>query len=115
AGCSRAYLGITTEGFLLRVNAVSPSAQLTMCGDGSFSDCFCLEIYPSAGAIGISSIEQVLPPLGVGAANHPHDVTTGVQAERARFAHQAHINLTQQMIPLAMVAGMAACDQVFPG
>src|SRR5438045_8368700 len=60
------------------------------------------------------SIEQELSPLGIEAADRPHDVTAGMQTEGARLAHEPHINLAQQVIALAVIAGMAARDQVFP-
>ena len=42
-------------------------------------------IVPDRGAT--QSIEQVLSPLGIGAADHPHYVAARVQTESARLAH----------------------------
>jgi len=38
-----------------------------------------------------------------------------MQAEGAGFAQKSHRSLSQQMITFAMIAGMAAGNQVFPG
>jgi hypothetical protein len=40
----------------------------------------------------VSLIEEILAPLLVGAADHAHDVTAGVQAEGAGLAHESHID-----------------------
>ena len=59
-------------------------------------------------------VEQIFPPLLIGSSDHPHDVAAGVQAEGSRFTLQAHVDLAEQMIPLAMVTWVAAGNQVFP-
>lgn len=66
-------------------------------------------------AASLQSIKQILPPLGIGPADHAHDVAAGMQAEGAGLAQQAHVDLAQQVIALAVIAGMAAGDQVLPG
>src|SRR5687767_14965525 len=59
--------------------------------------------------------EQVLPPLRVAFAEQPHQVTAGMQAERARRAHQFQASLLGRAVSLAVVTRIAAGDQIFPG
>src|SRR3954447_16141616 len=61
------------------------------------------------------SVEQVLTPLRVGVPHQPHDVTAGVEIERARLTEQFHIRLVCQLVTFPSVAIMAAGDQVLPG
>lgn len=59
-------------------------------------------------------VEEILAPLLVGAPDHAHDVTAGVQAEGARLAHQSHIDLAQQVVAFTVIARMAAGYKIFP-
>lgn len=61
------------------------------------------------------SVEEILLPLGIGAAHHAHDVTAGVQVEGARLAHQLHAGLVRQQIALLAIAVVATGDEVLPG
>jgi hypothetical protein len=64
----------------------------------------------------ITSIEQILPPAVVAAAQHAHDLPAGVQREGPRVAQQDHVvDLVQHAVALAAVAGVAAGHQVLPG
>ena len=38
-----------------------------------------------------NSVKQILSPLRIGAADHPHDMAAGVKAESAWLAQQLHI------------------------
>lgn len=60
-------------------------------------------------------IEEILAPLLVGASDHAHDMTAGVQAEGARLPHQTHVDFAQQVVAFAVIAGMAARYKIFPG
>src|SRR6185437_1858552 len=54
---------------------------------------------------GTCSIEQVLPPPVVAAAEHAHDLAAGVQRESPGFAQQDHvIDFVQQPVAFAAVA-----------
>src|SRR5689334_2935671 len=60
-------------------------------------------------------IEQVFAPLIVALAEQSHQVTAGVEAERARGAVQFHAGLVGGAAAFAVIAGVAAGDEVFPG
>ena len=60
-------------------------------------------------------VKQVLTPFQIRPADHPHDVTAGVQREWARLLLQLHVCFGKQVIPFAPVAGVAASHQVLPG
>jgi len=45
---------------------------------------------------------------------HPHQVTAGVQAERPGYSRQFHAGFIGGAIPLAVVAGMTAGNQILP-
>jgi hypothetical protein len=59
-------------------------------------------------------IEKVLPPLSIRSSDHPHDVPAGMQGEGPWLLKQFHISFSQQPVPFAAVAGMAAGNQIFP-
>jgi hypothetical protein len=70
----------------------------------------------SPSRIPFRSIEQILPPAVVAAAQHAHDLAAGVQREGARLAQQNHVvDLAEHAVALAAVAGVAAGHQVLPG
>jgi len=60
------------------------------------------------------SIEQVLAPLVVALAEKPHQMAAGVQTERPRRARQPHARLFRSAVAFAVIAGMAAGDQILP-
>ena len=62
----------------------------------------------------IPSIEEILPPLVVGAAHQAHDVAARVQVEGTGLAHQFHAGFDGKLISLLAVAEMAASDQILP-
>ena len=63
----------------------------------------------------VPSIEQVLAPAVVAAAQHAHDLAAGVQREGPGLAQQDHVvDLVQHAVAFAAVAGVAAGHQVFP-
>ena len=59
-------------------------------------------------------IEEVFAPLIVALAEQPHQMTAGMQAERTRSPRQAHPRFLRSPAALAIIAGMAAGDQIFP-
>ena len=63
----------------------------------------------------MASIEQVLAPLRIALTEHAHQVAAGMQAEWARLPGQAHAGLFGRPAAFAVVAGMAARNQVLPG
>src|SRR5579864_1259586 len=68
-------------------------------------------------ALGLTAkllIKKVLSPLRVGPPDHPHNMPAGMQREGTRLLKQLHISLSQQPVPLAAIARMAAGNQVFP-
>ena len=68
----------------------------------------------AAAALNPLLVEEVLTPLVVALCEKSHQVTAGVQTEWARCACQFHPRLVRRPAALAIVARMAAGNQVFP-
>ncbi len=60
-------------------------------------------------------VEEVLLPLRVPFAQHPHEMTAGVQTEWARLARQLHTCFLGSPVSFAVVTGVAAGNQILPG
>ena len=43
-----------------------------------------------------------------------HDVATGVEVERARFAGRLHIRFVRKLVAFTAIAGMTAGNEVLP-
>ena len=61
------------------------------------------------------SEEQILTPLLFTFAQQSHEMTAGMQAEGLGLAGQFHPGFFRRAATLAVVAGMAAGHQIFPG
>ena len=60
-------------------------------------------------------VEQIFPPTIVAAAQHAHDLATGVKREGAWLAHQSHVvDFVEQAVAFATIAGVAAGNEIFP-
>ena len=59
-------------------------------------------------------IKQILAPLFVALAEQAHQVTAGVEAERAWRAKEFHAGLFGCAIALSIVTPMTTGDQIFP-
>lgn len=58
-------------------------------------------------------VVEILSPLLVRMADHPHDMPASMQRKRPRLPDQLHVlQLVQKLIALAPVAVMAARNQV---
>src|SRR5258708_14128513 len=60
-------------------------------------------------------VEQILLPLVVALREQTHQVAAGMQAKRPRRAGELHAGLLGRAAALAVVAGMAARDEILPG
>src|SRR5689334_12307503 len=61
------------------------------------------------------SVKQVFAPLRVPLAQHTHQMTAGVQAERTGLACELHSSLVGSAIALAIVARMTERHKILPG
>src|SRR5579883_1669904 len=59
-------------------------------------------------------VKQVFAPLGVAFAEHSHQMAAGVEAERTGLTGELHACLLRRSAALAVIARMAAGDEVFP-
>ena len=60
-------------------------------------------------------VEEVFAPAGVGVAKHAHEVSAGMEAEGPGLFAEFHSRFFGGSIAFAVVTGMAAGDEVFPG
>src|ERR1039458_9218740 len=87
---------------MLRIVALIPRHRTTISRIRALANC--------------RSIEEVLAPAVVAAAQHAHDLAAGVEREGARLAEQNHVvDLAEQAIAFVAVALVAAGDEIFPG
>lgn len=62
----------------------------------------------------LGAIEKVLTPTGVAAAEIAHDLSIDVEAEGLRMFEQAHTHFIGESIAFAIIAALAAGDEVVP-
>ena len=68
---------------------------------------------PGAGWV-LFAEKEVFAPLVVTAAEEAHEVTAGVKTEGARRTEELHAGFFGGAVAFAVVAGVAAGDEVFP-
>ena len=70
---------------------------------------------PGGGLDDLLRVEEVFAPLVVAAAQQAHQVTAGMEAERARLAKEFHARFFRGAAALTIVAAVATGDQILPG
>src|SRR5579862_3016780 len=71
--------------------------------------------FPVFSAVPMLLVEEILAPLLVALPNQAHQLPRSVQRERTRAPLQLEARFFRRAIALAVVAGVAACDQILPG
>ena len=61
------------------------------------------------------SVKQILPPLIVALTEQAHQMTARMQRERTRRALEFEASFVRRPVAFAVIARMAAGDQIFPG